>query len=110
MSAAQKHSSRAGWDCDSCRRHGLESKRRCGFLPSERRGQPRTVWAVKHVQADECPRSYVTGQSLALLEEFFIRRRLGMQESLEMEARKVDAFLILRDEIEREERDGTAQH
>jgi hypothetical protein len=53
----------------------------------------------------------VTGESLALLEEFFVRRRLGSNEPLEeMPARKVDAFLILRDEMEREERDGEAQH
>jgi hypothetical protein len=52
----------------------------------------------------------VTGESLALLEEFFVRRRLGMQDSLETEARRVDAFVILRDEMEREERDGASQH
>ena len=34
----------------------------------------------------------------------------GMQDLLEMEARKVDAFLILRDEMEREKRDGASQH
>jgi hypothetical protein len=47
---------------------------------------------------------------LALLEEFFVRKRLGVQDSLETEARKVDAFLILRDELEGEERDATSQH
>ncbi len=53
----------------------------------------------------------MTGESLALLEEFIVRRRLGIQEPVdEMAARKVDAFLILRDEMEREERDGEAQH
>jgi hypothetical protein len=39
-----------------------------------------------------------------------VRRRLGIREPLEMEARKVDAFLILREEVEREERDGTSQY
>ena len=52
----------------------------------------------------------VTGDSLSLVEEFFVRRRLGIANSTDMEARKVDAFLILRDEMEREERDGTSQH
>jgi hypothetical protein len=33
-----------------------------------------------------------------------------MQESLETTARQVDAFVILRDELEREERDGTTHH
>jgi hypothetical protein len=50
----------------------------------------------------------MTGESMALLEEFFVRRRLGMPDGMEMPARKVDAFLILREEMEREERDGTS--
>jgi hypothetical protein len=103
-------SNRAGWNCDSCRQHGLEVKRRCGFLPAEQRGGPRIVWGRKQTQAEECPKSLVTGESLALLEEFFVRRRLGISDSVELEARKVDAFLILRDEMEREERDVEAQH
>jgi hypothetical protein len=95
----------------SCRQHGLEAKRRCGFLAVEQRGAPRVVWGRKQTQAEECPKSLVTGESLALLEEFFVRRRLGIHEPLEqMEARRVDAFLILRDEMEREERDGEAQY
>ncbi len=60
--------------------------------------------------SEECPKSFVTGDSLALIEEFFVRRRLGIPESTETEARKIDAFVILRDLMEREERDGTSQH
>jgi predicted Ser/Thr protein kinase len=103
-------SNRAGWNCESCRRNGLETKRRCGFLPEEKRGEPRIVWGRKQTQSEECPKSFVTGESLALVEEFFVRRRLGIEDSIELEARKVDAFLILRDEMEREERDGKTQH
>jgi hypothetical protein len=83
-------------------------KRRCGFLPAENRAEPRTVWARKRTRTEECPKSLVTGESLALLEEFFVRRRLGMVDGMETPARKVDAFLILREEMEREERDGTS--
>ena len=68
------------------------------------------MWGRKNTQAEECPKSLVTGESLALVEEFFVRRRLGIPDSLDTEARKVDAFLILRDEMEREERDGASQH
>ncbi|HVW11631.1 MAG TPA: hypothetical protein VHC90_23775 [Bryobacteraceae bacterium] len=50
----------------------------------------------------------MTGESLALVEEFFVRRKLGIAESLEMPARRVDAFVILRGEMEREERDATS--
>ena len=79
-------------------------------MPDEKRGEPRVVWGRKQTQSEECPKSFVTGESLALVEEFFVRRRLGMEYSVGMEARKVDAFLILRDEMEREERDGEAQY
>jgi len=102
--------SQAGWKCDQCRRQGLDVKRRCGFLAEEKRGPKKLVWVRGRVSSEECPKSLITGESLALLEEFFVRRRLGIPDSLEMEARKVDAFLILRDEMEREERDGAAQH
>ncbi len=93
----------------SCRQNGLEVKRRCGFLPDEQRGKPQIVWGRKQTQTDECPKSLVTGESLAMVEEFFVRRRLGAGDSIgiaAVAARKVDAFLILRDEMEREERDG----
>jgi len=66
------------------------------------------VWARKRAQAEECPKSLVTGESLALVEEFFVRRQLRMADTLEMAARKVDAFVILRGEMEREERDATS--
>jgi hypothetical protein len=47
----------------------------------------------------------VTGESLAMVEEFFVRRRLGIPNSTAMAAKLVDAFVILSDEMEREERD-----
>ena len=103
-------SKRAGWDCGTCRQQRLEEKRRCGFLPAGQRGGPRIVWGRKLIQVEECPKSLVTGESLALVEEFFVRRRLGIPYSPELPARNVDAFLILSDEMEREERDVKAQH
>ena len=108
--ANRQSQTRAGWNCESCRRHGLETTRRCGFLPVEGRGEARIVWGRGRVHAEECPKSLITGESLALLEEFFVRRRLEIADSTDLEARKVDAFLILRDEMEREERDGEAEH
>jgi predicted Ser/Thr protein kinase len=102
---------RAGWNCDECRKNGLEVRRRCGFLPAEARGAPRLVWARKRAQSEECPKSFVTGESLSLVEEFFVRRRLGVEAGMETPARKLDAFLILREELDREEKDGTSpQH
>jgi len=48
-----------------------------------------------------------------MVEEFFVRRRFGVGDSIGLEvmaARKVDAFLILRDEMEGEERDGKTHY
>lgn len=56
---------------------------------------------------DECPKSLVTGESLALLDEFFVSRALGIPTSAQTPARTVDAFLVLREQLDREERDGT---
>ena len=68
------------------------------------------VWGRKRARSEECPKSMITGESLALIEEFLVRRRLGIPHSLDLPARKVDAFLILQDEMEREERDGKTEH
>ena len=101
---------RAGWDCESCRRHGLERKRRCGFLPDEERGEARIVWGRGQVSTEQCPKSMITGESLSLIEEFFVRRRLGIPETMDTDGRKIDAFLILREQVEREERDDTSEY
>ncbi len=68
------------------------------------------MWGRKQVSSQECPKSFVTGESMALLEEYFVRTRLGIPSSMDTEAKKADAFLILRDLMEREERDVTPQH
>jgi hypothetical protein len=56
---------------------------------------------------DECPKSFISGESLSLLDEFFVNRALGIQPSAATPARTVDAFLILREQVGREERNGT---
>ena len=43
----------------------------------------------------ECPKSYVTSQSLAWIDEFALWRRHPAAEYAETEAKKLDAFLIL---------------
>lgn len=67
------------------------------------------IWGRKHATAEECPQSLITGESLAFLEEYFVRRAHGAWNLDGMAARKVDAFLILRNEMEREERDGKTE-
>lgn len=50
----------------------------------------------------ECPKSYITGESLTLLEEFFAWKLGGCQELYRLPARSVDAILALEVEIRRE--------
>ena len=64
------------------------------------------MWARKHIVVKTCPRSYITAESLALVEEFFVRRRLGMRGSPELAARQVDAFVILEKELAAERNDA----
>ena len=78
-------------------------------MPQQERGAPRIVWGRHQVHSEECPKSFISGESLALVEEFFVRRRLCVADTLELEARKVDAFFILREQMDQEERYGTTQ-
>jgi hypothetical protein len=92
----------AAWKCDECRRQGLEARRRCGFLPEERRGAKRLVWARGRVATEECPKSLVTAQSLEWIERFLTWKFAGGGGLWDWPARDADAVLIL----EREWRDG----
>jgi hypothetical protein len=97
----------AGWECDACRKAGLEKKRRCGYLiglPQSNNGSP--VWARKRVAVETCPRSYVSAESHALVEEFLVLRRLGGLQATELSAKQVEAFAILESEFVREKNDA----
>ena len=68
------------------------------------------MWGRRQIRIEECPKSFITGESLALVEEYFVARRLGIPDSLDTDARKVDAFLLLKDLITKEETCGTSQY
>jgi hypothetical protein len=53
------------------------------------------VWARQDVALTTCPKSYITAESMTLVEEFFVRRRLGGMDFAELSARQVEAFVIL---------------
>ena len=44
---------------------------------------------------DVCPKSYISAESEALVEEFLVWKRIGGTRPAEMSARQVDAFVIL---------------
>ncbi len=104
-----------GWRCDECRKNGLEVRRRCGWLAgrdkAERTAQAaetscasratdgrRAIWARASVATEMCPKSYISGESRAWLEEFQVRKRLGYPDPRTMGAREAHAMLILEQE------------
>jgi hypothetical protein len=58
------------------------------------------------VAISTCPKSYVTGESLATVEEFFGRKRVGGRPAEELTARQVEAFAVLENEYFSEVRDA----
>jgi hypothetical protein len=68
-------------------------------------GDGRVVWlAGREVSTTECPVSYVTGASVASLEDFYAHEALGAGSDLEAwPARRVDAFLVLKAERKKAE-------
>jgi hypothetical protein len=91
------------WECDACRKQGLEARRRCGFLPEERRAARRIVWARGTASTEECPKSLMTAESIELLERFFAARAWGWRDPT---AREADAFLALEQELRAEGLNG----
>ena len=100
--------SQTGWNCDECRRLGLEVRRRCGWLDKRERGEERVVWVSRRangrgerVSTSECPVSMVSGESRAALEEWLAQRRIGgSADPREVPARTLDAWVTL--DVERE--------
>jgi hypothetical protein len=66
----------------------------------------RVVWARKHALTTRCPKSTISGQSVAWLEEYVVRRRLRQSWPEEIGARDAEAFLILDAEWEAEVQNG----
>jgi len=97
-------SNQAGWECDACRKAGLEQKRACGWLGVA--GDGRVVWARGGVTLTRCPKSTITGESEALVEAFLMRRSLGGVQMAELSAREAEAFVVLEFALAEEKRNG----
>ncbi len=89
-----------------CRRSDLEKKRRCGFIDLDDSGGGRPVWARADVATETCPKSYVTAESVGLVEDFLVRRRLGSMNFEQLTARQAEAFLILDKALAKERAHG----
>ena len=61
--------------------------------------EPRVVWARAGVATDVCPKSYLSGESRAWLDEFQAWKRLGYPDPRTLSAREVHAMVILEQEL-----------
>ncbi len=57
------------------------------------------MWARAGVATDVCPKSYVSGDSRAWLDEFQAWKRLGYPDPRALSAREVHAMVILEQEL-----------
>ena len=93
------------WRCDDCRIKGLERKRNCGFIEIEPISQ-RPIWLRGTVASVECPRSYISPDSLSWLEAFHVWRLGGKDELFRYSAKTVEAFSVLESELLKERENG----
>ena len=107
----------ARWKCDDCRSVGLEQKRRCGWIEGSRDQSSSVVWVSSigiegepRVSLEECPVSYVSGESAAWVEDFLAHRALCRgADTGEWPARRVDAFVLLSGELRKWENQRRAE-
>ncbi len=101
------HFSRANktaWECDSCRRAGLESVRNCAMHDGgqDSDNSETIVWAHRDIIVDRCPICIISAASVAWLDRYYIWKTAGCQLNEEMSSRDMEAFLTLM-EVERSE-------
>ena len=78
----------------------------CGWLEEQAPTAPTIVWARKAVCVTSCPTSYITPESIALLEEFHAWKLFGTSEWRELPARLVEAIFVLENELRSERNDA----
>jgi hypothetical protein len=101
-----QNSDEAAWKCDDCRQSGLDKKRNCGWLPPNQRTTKGIVWAAPEIGIESCPKSYITGESLTVLEAFSVWKALGGGALDEYSARFVDGFCVLQERLLKKENYG----
>lgn len=89
-----------------CRKSGLERNRKCGWLTDGEISSSPIVWARGRIALATCPTSYITSESVALMEEFHAWKLLGAQNFYDLPARLVEAIFILENELRAEGNNG----
>jgi len=69
-------------------------------------GGGQVIWARKNVCVTSCPTSYITPESVALLEEFHAWKLFGTLDYYRLPARLVEAIFVLENELRSERGDG----
>lgn len=62
----------------------------------------RVVWARRSVAIESCPVSYVSPESLILIQEFEAWKLFGCNDVFSLPARTVEAFYVLEKELRAE--------
>jgi hypothetical protein len=60
------------------------------------------VWARGRVRLTECPKSFITAESLDLLDRFYAAKLFGFGNFGELPARVADAFCVLEQQLAEE--------
>ncbi len=84
----------------------MERTRRCGWLNNETPSSPAIVWARKAVGMTSCPTSYITPESIALIEEFHAWKLFGTTDWHHLPARLLEAIFVLENELRSERNDA----
>ena len=92
-----------------CRKSGLERRRRCGWLENASPSEKQVIWARGRIWLTTCPTSYITSESIALLEEFHAWKLFGTIDYHRLPARVVQAICVLENELRSEANDGQNQ-
>jgi hypothetical protein len=85
-------------------------KRQCGFLRPAGSILGGPVWAQGDLLLNECPKPYITAESLGILETYLVWRKFGGKAVETRSAKEVDGFLTLDAEIADEERAYASQN
>jgi hypothetical protein len=64
------------------------------------------VWARRRWAVSECPTSYITGESVTLLEHYYATRYFGVPDMYALPARIVDAICAIEREVNEERKYG----
>jgi hypothetical protein len=80
--------------------------RNCAWDKQKAAEAARAVWARNGVVSSHCPKSVITSESLYYLEQFRYWKQLGSEALNSMEAKTVDAVLLLEQAWRLEKQDG----